>query len=524
MLAKDFVLSNKIHSDLYVIWSEISYLSYSTDLHTSWTYIYMADWGNLPPDLMAQIAKRLPAHDFIVFGAVCKQWQSASHTLKEKPPLSPWLVLAEMEKIDADDLFFCPDCRKWDSAYYLRKEKPLVPSWLMIAEEEKEKVEFNDDIFFCFLCGLWQFPKTYSSNSKEEKSPPLPPWFVPAEDDKVVKDAAPKIRSFFNLSTLKTYDFELPEASGRNCLGASYGCIFTLGYDLQINLLHPFTREQIPLPSMLAFTNQYNYSQDFWPQEVFDTFVRKVVLSSNPWTEKDCIVAAIYGEFRLLAFARIGDTVWTNIQVPSRRYKDIIFYEGKLYAVDGRGNVVVCNNIVDHNGDDGPRATAIATPLPTGTKENFYLVESSGDLLLVSRVREVIFSGDEEDGEVPDEYTVGFSVLKLDEYSSCDIHSEDGQQGSCSTAYPYKWTEVNGLGDEALFLGRNASLSLPASKFNGSLKANCIYFTDDCCDCLLDDESGPDMGIFNMKNGTIEHLYSADNSRHPLFPPFWLIM
>lgn len=42
---------------------------------------------------------------------------------------------------------------------------------------------------------------------------------------------------------------------------ASYGWLLTVGYDLKIYLLHPFTRQHISLPPLLAFKKQHNYCE-----------------------------------------------------------------------------------------------------------------------------------------------------------------------------------------------------------------------------------------------------------------------
>lgn len=293
---------------------------------------------------------------------------------------------------------------------------------------------YGDDIFYCYDCKLWQPVLSYS-NSKKENSPPLPPWFVPVEkNDKAAKDA-PKIRQFFSLSTLEIYNFELPEVWRRNCIGASYGCILTLGPALQINLLHPFHRKQITLPLMLAFCDQYNHYHDFMPQQVIDTFVVKVVLSSNPWVEnKDnhnsCVVAAMYGQFNALAFARLGDDGWIDIHVRSRRYEDIVLHKDKLYAVDCHGSILVSD--LDDKIDSGPTKTQI-TPIPDGMEDWIQkcLVESSGDLLLVSHGHDAttIESQDHEHRESWIFYTVKFMVMKLEESNYC---------GHVSDGYPYK--------------------------------------------------------------------------------------
>ncbi|KAL3521388.1 hypothetical protein ACH5RR_019537 [Cinchona calisaya] len=399
------------------------------------------------------IAQRLAAHDFIVFCAVCKSWLSTSRTLKEKPCLPPWLVLAEEE------------------------------------------------------------------NNKE-----------------ICR------RGFFSLSTLKTYEFELPEASGRKCIGANYGCFLTLGTDLQINLVNPFTRKQINLPPMLALEEQFNYSDKLRPEDCIGMFVRKVALSSNPWDNYDnqqdyssCVAAVIYGEFSILAFARLGDKLWTNIRVPARCYDDIIYYQGNFFAADCRGTIVLCDIDNNNNTDGRPIAREVMAPRPPGmhdTDQKYLVESSSGDLLLVIRFRKgTLFDGGDDNEQKSRYYTVGFSVLKLDKCSigTCDDHRDLEDQGSSSsttvsTKYRYKLTEVNNLGDMALFLGRNPSVALPVSKFGGSLRPNCIYFTDDNSELFYGEPGGGgrDMGTFDMETGIVEPIYPG-HSRHSFSTPFWLM-
>ena len=71
--------------------------------------------------------------------------------------------------------------------------------------------------------------------------------------------------------------------------------------------------------------------------------------------------------------------------------------------------------------------------------ERFYLVESAGSLLVVSREGK---SCDHDYG------TTGFRVFELDE--------EDGM-----------WERVNSLGNRALFLGHNSSFSVQVTSKSG---------------------------------------------------------
>ncbi|KAL3837966.1 hypothetical protein ACJIZ3_022557 [Penstemon smallii] len=413
----------------------------------------MAEWATLPRDILVLIAEHIDFfEDFINFCVVCKSWQSVTSILGKSrilPPRFPWVMLTDIAE----------------------KNYPKVTGDVYPADMLVEEVKKNE-----YIEGMHN-------------------------------------RRFFSISTSKTYEFELPEATRRKCLGVCYGWLLTIGYDLQINLLHPFTRLQIGMPSLLSFKSFENlddYDEDFNPQDVFDFFVKKAVMSSNPrnTSNEDCIVLAIYGECRVLAFARPGDKVWTDINVPSNVYTDVVYYKGKFYAVDCHGVVVVC----DINDGNGPIATPIAR-IPDGFHVlNYkYLVESSGFLLLVIRCCRGVYFGDKEDVDRPYHYTTGFSILRLEEcYGDRSSHE-----------YPYKMTQVDSLEDNTLFVGYNASISLPSSK---CVKANCIYFSDDNAEPYSTQPygGGHDTGIFEVESGSITLHYASKFMSH-LTPPIWFI-
>ncbi|CAA2970247.1 Hypothetical predicted protein [Olea europaea subsp. europaea] len=90
----------------------------------------------------------------------------------------------------------------------------------------------------------------------------------------------------------------------------------------------------------------------------------------------------------------------TNISVHSHVYQDTIFYNGKFYAVDFHGVVVVC----DFDDTNGPKTTIIALALiETGDLYHKYLLESSEDLLLVSHLRKGLLFDDDEEVEEEDD-------------------------------------------------------------------------------------------------------------------------
>uniref|UniRef100_A0ACD6AM29 Uncharacterized protein n=1 Tax=Avena sativa TaxID=4498 RepID=A0ACD6AM29_AVESA len=81
--------------------------------------------------------------------------------------------------------------------------------------------------------------------------------------------------------------------------------------------------------------------------------------------------------------------------------------------------------------------------------------------------------------------------------------------------------EINCLRDHVLFLGHNQSLCLSAEEYP-SLRANHVYFTDDCYWWTSGLENNHrDMGIFNLDDNSKEELASPQLwSKWPA--PMWI--
>lgn len=87
-----------------------------------------------------------------------------------------------------------------------------------------------------------------------------------------------------------------------------------------------------------------------------DIFASKVAMSRNPIcirNREDCIVVTIYGPKDGLAFARLGDQMWTDINVSSKFFEDIVYSNGSFYTVNYLGWLFICEM-------DGPKANLIA--------------------------------------------------------------------------------------------------------------------------------------------------------------------
>nr|XP_023913250.1 F-box protein At2g17690-like [Quercus suber] len=315
----------------------------------------------------------------------------------------------------------------------------------------------------------------------------------------------------------------------KKCIGTSFGWLFSVGTDFQVNLFHPLSKHLLSLPQPLFWNEDGNSKLNHLDYR--DMFFEKCVLSRNPWNsvtheyDCDCIIMVIYGNGRSLAFTRPGYKAWIDIPSHSGSISDITFYNGKFYAVNCHGEAFVC-----HTDDDIPFVESIA-PHPPATEEiiQMYIVESSGDLLVVSRFRGGHFfleddtededseddiedenihesegegEGEDEEEKINDNpyVTIGFTILKLE--CSTKVRSK----------YKYKWGKVDSLGDQALFVGDNSSVSLSASSFNGC-KANCIYYTDDYVEVFpfTLNGGGYDMGVFSVEDGEYKHHYEGES-------------
>ncbi|XP_019239766.1 PREDICTED: probable F-box protein At1g44080 [Nicotiana attenuata] len=257
-----------------------------------------------------------------------------------------------------------------------------------------------------------------------------------------------------------------------------------------MNLLNPFSRTQIELPSEKEFWVFHGYVElckgEFWH------YMDKAVLSANPLVASDYVLVVSYYTDcdYLLAFWRPGDLNWTKIDFAKGWVYYIaamIYYNEKFYCVTWCGQVWV----FDIAGAAIPQP--IVTPQMLFPLKNdmfsqylcqqFYLVEVSNSLLFVARVS----------------HGIGGQTFKIKVYELDIIKGE--------------LKEINSLGDSAIFLGLSGASSIESSKFTG-VKRNHIYFTDDWWGIKnKEGGNGRDMGAYNLEDGKIESFYPGLNTR-----------
>ena len=368
---------------------------------------------------------------------------------------------------------------------------------------------YDDFIAFGGVCQSWRFSlKQYSTSQRIPKTPCL----MLAE-----KEGSSYLRGFFslNLSLSKgiggmTRQVLLPQAYGKMCF-SSQGWLITIGKNLRIKLLHPFLRLQIKLPHMRTLFHQEIKHLDKPVTWSYAAFFDKIVLSASPSETSDYVVMAIYGAYEKFAFCRHGDKSWTKIRTKFpflECFLDVVYYNNnnKFYCVDNQGGVFACDI---RSPDPGLTSTPVTT-LPEELAHRisdvtlFYLVESSGTLLLVSQQLDLLVPPVWGEG-INEYWTKGFIVFEV---------GLDGRE----------WNELKSLDNRALFLGHNSSISVEAFDFSGCIP-NCIYFTDsfsDSSNMRIPGGGGRDMGIYNMLDGSIQPCYPGQ-SRSNVTPPMWVV-
>ncbi|KAF7150890.1 hypothetical protein RHSIM_Rhsim02G0229800 [Rhododendron simsii] len=351
---------------------------------------HMANWTELPQDLLILIAKRVDfLEDFFRFSRVCRSWQS---------------VAVEENFQGFEQL-----------------------PWLMLAQEKEE--ETNHVLI------------------------------VSAAEGNLIGKLM------------------LPEAKGKQCF-ESLGWLITVSETGDMNLLDPLSRVQIPLPH-ISFPKTSNFLR-----------IRKAALTScpSPSSKDNYGLMVIYEGFKSLCFWKSGEKAWTKIETSGYFFMDITYYKGKFYSLSHEGTIFVC----DVWGRD-PTVASIVGQILTDIDhpgKHPYLVESEGELLIVVG---------EGNYYRADYGTKEFRVFKV-----------DLKDLACAE-------ELHSLGDNALFVGHNSSISVRASNFQG-IRPNCIYYMVDYFYKGGSRFSDKDTGIYNMEDRSVAPCYIGGSFSH-IWPP-----
>ncbi|KAJ1695642.1 hypothetical protein LUZ63_012340 [Rhynchospora breviuscula] len=347
---------------------------------------------------------------------------------------------------------------------------------------------FAHKMKFCDLPLLNPLPKKY----------PLPVLLQPHGQKSEVY--------FYSIIKGKVHKLYAPEMSNKWIPGSWRGWLATVDTNdgNLIHLLNPITKAQLTLPPL--------------PEPIIrSSNVEKIVVVSPSEMDAQsncmCNVALITGTGSLHS-CRIGDDRWKKIYPSIPSIADVVEFNGLLYAVDLRGTLFAI--------ETSPSTKVIPAAVYLGPQPHKqYLVESSGDLLLISRFREKVQNGQYE-------RTVGFKVYRLVEsqrsYNISTYCAEEHEWNYPKVPVCKIWKEIESLHDQMLFVGRNCTLCLNSKLYLGC-QENCIYFADDsqpidACRAAGMCKDPHDNGVYYMNDKRVEYFMEGISDQLPL-PAIW---
>ncbi|KAJ9679194.1 hypothetical protein PVL29_021201 [Vitis rotundifolia] len=460
------------------------------------------EWAWLPKDLLHSILDQLqPMEDVIRFSAVCTEWRSVAVANFKSGSLHQRRVpfLMSRTKDNIGNLHSVTQKKTYKFRFPVPGNMKCCDSslgWLIMLNATVDVILFNP----------------FSGNTIT---------FPPIRRLVFEKRCALEYHYIHGLSALKRYEYEIRmrEEYGEEELGLSPDDMtFNLEDDDEIQ-----GEEE---------TDEEDKEEKEEREIGSECPIIKGVLSADPSIcPDDYVLMVIYGVEYRLAFIKSGDEDWTYIDNKTsgfdylfqtsprikgfRYFEDIIYWKNLFYVMDGRGKLLTCDintnlrvKIVDVPMVDVPKGgfeNIDATSSSTFFHQLFqsflnisiiwsaFLVESvEGDLLWVFRV-----------------FRFNFDGMKFYVYQLADNGGNIG------------WVKKEDLGDAALFLGDNHSISVRASDFPGC-QPNSIYFAD-----KEGETDYPDypfgMGVYNLKHKSIVQDYQLNPSQKLMPPPIWIL-
>ncbi|KAJ9679459.1 hypothetical protein PVL29_021403 [Vitis rotundifolia] len=429
-------------------------------------------------------------------------------------------------------------------------------------------VPIDGRIKFSAVCSQWRrvaWEHCRELGSKHTHQLPL--LMVPTPDNSKVR------RSLYSVTRKTLCRSQLSVPYNKRCCGSSHGWLITVDDSFVVTLFNPFSGKIISFPPLRRLESEKRLLRQYaeldsleYRKQVMEEFsssereeedeeeeqeinqedegeindaeeeetegvpeymkgadivsesdysIWKAVLSVDPDLKpSDYVLMVIYGVQKRLAFIQSVDKDWTyiskrscytqDIRRPAVSIADIKYSKGMFYALNERGGLLSCDV-------SGSLRVKMVTPndMSFSLKRKLYLGESAGgDLLRVISLRDEKYR------------TIEFEVHGLG----------DGDSDGCDRA---KWNQVESLGDAALFLGGNHSITIQASDYHGC-QPNSIYFSDnhpeflavrvrDVLELYYLQWAPYNIGVFNLEDGKFAQHYVLDPSQRLMPPPIWIL-
>ncbi|KAF9611548.1 hypothetical protein IFM89_032948 [Coptis chinensis] len=216
-----------------------------------------------------------------------------------------------------------------------------------------------DLIRFGYVCRSWQSVSTPSRHKGRL------PWLIAPFKNNLPENSSTWIDSlpFYSVLDNIFYNLDLPEIIDRRICGSSNGWLMTVHENSDIQLLHPFSRKVIDLPSLLdmpgingmkLLNGKLQYKAKYlgrtaWEDSclIRDTYIAKAIISATP---VPLVMVSNINDELIVCRPEI-DYEWKNIENGEREmfgYNDVVYCEGKFYAVLFDGSLYVVEGLEVH--------------------------------------------------------------------------------------------------------------------------------------------------------------------------------
>ncbi|XP_031107774.1 uncharacterized protein LOC116012386 [Ipomoea triloba] len=287
-------------------------------------------------------------------------------------------------------------------------------------------------------------------------------------------------------------------------IGSSHGWLILLDENSEPYLLNPFNQSKIQLPKKISFphinsiTSKWfrggeclfvEYTSGFtrWFDSTEDKSpllsIKKAVLSANPSTHKDFVVAVIYGEKSRIAYCR-------NVEMETR--SGVQFRMG-----------ILTHTMILH----------VLMMIYYLHWEKMHQLKFGGfDVFW-------FFYTAQEKGH---NYSASISNKVFGNHERLSWNTLC-QEVLLSPLSGQIFFIVRCVGEFVITDGGNHSVSMLVSD-HSELKGDSIYFTDDYWDRMDEDYlyGGHDMGVFSLKDERVDEFFNIDLQKITP-PPFWLV-
>ncbi|CAO2146600.1 unnamed protein product [Urochloa humidicola] len=359
-----------------------------------------------------------------------------------------------------------------------------------------------DRVRFASVCHQWR--RTAAEYSRYTL-PPLLPWLL--QFDGIT---CPQLRSFPD-GKLHSFIFSQELDYTQTCIG-SFGSWLLFKYPwprCHNTLWNLLTGATVQLPE---HCNEPECLSPYELRPTGTTFTcanaRKVIVCSPD------LIAGIVSYYRnqdLVMCCRPGMSSWSTgllYDYSYRRYQDMAYYEGRIYAVSTSGDLFVHEVTEDIDHTVEPRVCRLER-LIKGNNNTFdgppifddiYLVIScTGKLLMVHRPMYP------QDNHGSESSTKIFRIFEADFVKS-------------------RWLEVESLGDQVLFVGTNCSRAIRASDHGNHLQGSTIYFLREHAptgDRFFKTISPHTCGLYDMCSNTICPISLGDKHVSAILKAAW---